>query len=309
MDTKLKHPLNTECVLNIENLRLKILVDKTDAVMTDGLPAHPDTDAYAGNTPHQHAYTEIFCCPNGTLHINAVNQIIRLNKGDIAIIPDGITHNMLPVINADDWAALRFQIIPIKRKDCKDLFSLLHGICHHDSIRLFRNPAGLADKIQYIFKNLISSDDPYPLVISLFQILYRLSLTEPVQTEKMNEESMPQHGDSDMQRYEVIDYFINKCYTYALTPSFLAEQLHISERQTARIVRTRYGMSFHRALLAKRVMVAEQMLTKSNIKIQEIARAVGFRSPDIFYKEFKRKYGMTPREYRRLVLGKTDMTD
>ena len=39
MDTKLKHPLNTECVLNIENVRLKILVDKTDAVVTDGLPA------------------------------------------------------------------------------------------------------------------------------------------------------------------------------------------------------------------------------------------------------------------------------
>lgn len=309
MDTKLKHPLNTECVLNIENIRLKILVEKADDAMTNDLPLYPDADVYAGSTPHQHAYTEIFCCPNGYLHINTVNQIIRLNKGDIAIIPDGITHNMLPVMNADYWAALRFQIIPIKRRDCMDLFSILHGICHHDSIKLFRNPAGLADEIQSISKNLVNSDNPYPLVISLLNILYRLSLTEPVQTENMNEESIPQYGDSDMQRYEVIDYFINKCYMYPLTPAFLAEQLHISERQVARIVQTRYGMSFHRALLTKRIMVAEQMLSKSNIKIQEIAQAVGFHSQDILYREFKRKNNITPREYRRFVFGKTEITD
>ena len=60
-------------------------------------------------------------------------------------------------------------------------------------------------------------------------------------------------------------------------------------------------MSFHKVLLSKRILVAEQMLEKSDIKIDEISRSVGFHSPDIFYREFKKKHGMTPREYRIAV--------
>jgi len=141
--------------------------------------------------------------------------------------------------------------------------------------------------------------DQYALY--LFDVLYQLSSMKPAQTEKPSAESITKRIDSNMQRFEVLDYYINKCYMYPLTPALLAEQFIISERQITRIVQKKYGMSFHKVLLGKRILVAEQMLEKSDIKIQEISQAVGFHSPNIFFKEFKKKHGMTPREYRAKV--------
>ena len=298
MDTQLKYPQNTECILNIENIRLKIWVDKSFGTQTGEQTEPLSSEPYASRTVHRHSHAEIFCCPSGCLHINTDGQIIQLNKGDIAVIPSGIAHNMLPVVQQECWAALRFQVISVKRKDCRDLYSALHAICNIGAIKLFRDQSELTEKIRYIFENLVNAENQDLLVLSLFDILYRLTLLKPIQAEHVQDETVFQSGDSDMKRYEILDYFINKCYMYPLTPALVAEQLYISERQLSRIVQGKYGMSFHKALLAKRILVAEQMLVQSEIKIQDIAAAIGFHSQDIFYKEFKKKYGMTPREYR-----------
>ncbi len=298
MDTQLKYPQNTECILNIENIQLKIWVEKSFGAPSDDQSQVLPSEPYANRTMHRHSHSEIFCCPCGFLHINTDSQIIQLDKGDIAVIPGGIAHNMLPVIQKDYWAALRFQIIPVKRKDCTDLYSDLHAICNDGAIKLFRGQPELTEKIRYVFENLVHAEHRYLLTLSLFDILYRLTLLKPIPTEQTAEDSVLQRGDSDMQRHEILDYFFNKCYMYPLTPKLVAEQLFISERQISRIVQNKYGMSFHRVLLSKRITVAEQMLKNSEIQIQEIAHAVGFHSPDIFFREFKKKYGMTPREYR-----------
>ena len=298
MDTQLKYPQNTECILNIENIQLKILIDKSFGTPTNEQSQVLPSEPYANHTMHRHSHSEIFCCPCGFLHINTDSQIIQLDKGDIAVIPGGIAHNMLPVIQKDYWAALRFQIIPVKRKDCRDLYSDLHEICNTGAIKLFRDQPELTEKISYIFGNLLSCENQYLLILSLFDILCRLIMLKPIHAERTPEETNLQRSDSDMQRYEVLDYFFNKCYMYPLTPTLVAEQLFISERQISRIVQSKYGMSFHRVLLAKRIMVAEQMLKNSEIQIQEIAQAVGFHTLDIFFREFKKKHGMTPREYR-----------
>ena len=305
MENQLIYPQNTECILNIENIQLKIWVEKTGDQSNDDSAMLPDTAPYAVHTPHHHAHTEMFCCPMGCLHINTPDKIIQLNRGDIAVIPGGIAHNMLPGINPDYWAALRFQIIAVNRKGCRDLASLFRDVFDTGEIKLFQNTVGLAEQIRDIFNHIYTAEDMYPYAMSLFDVLYRLSSVKPVQTEKPTAETVIPRGSSNMQRYEVLDYYINKCYMYPLTPALLAEQLYISERQITRIVQTEYGMSFHKVLLSKRILVAEQMLEKSDIKIDEISRSVGFHSPDIFYREFKKKHGMTPREYRIAVKAMT----
>jgi AraC-like DNA-binding protein len=298
MENQLIYPENTECILNIENLQLKIWVDKTGNLPADDHTMLPDTAPYAVHTPHQHAHAEMFCCPMGCLHINTPDRILQLNRGDIAVIPGGIAHNMLPGINRDYWAALRFQMIAVNRKGCRDLASLFRDVFDTGEIKLFQNTISLTEQIRDIFDHIYAAEDMYPYAMSLFDVLYRLSSMKPAHSEKPTAETGLQRGSSTMQRYEVLDYYINKCYMYPLTPAFLAEQLYISERQITRIVQNKYGLSFHKVLLGKRILVAEQMLEKSDIKIEEISRAVGFHSPDIFYKEFKKKHGTTPREYR-----------
>ncbi len=58
------------------------------------------------------------------------------------------------------------------------------------------------------------------------------------------------------------------------------------------------GMRFHDYLLLKRVQRAIPLLTRSTKRIKEISYEVGFSSPVIFSKVFKRLIGYSPRTYR-----------
>ena len=90
MDTQLKYPQNTECILNIENIQLKIWVEKSFGAPSDDQHQALPSEPYASRTMHRHSHAEIFCCPCGFLHINTDSQIIQLDKGDIAVIPGGL---------------------------------------------------------------------------------------------------------------------------------------------------------------------------------------------------------------------------
>jgi AraC-like DNA-binding protein len=45
---------------------------------------------------------------------------------------------------------------------------------------------------------------------------------------------------------------------------------------------------------------AAQLLTETDMSIQEVISEVGIISRSYFYKEFANKYGMTPKDYRKI---------
>ena len=58
-------------------------------------------------------------------------------------------------------------------------------------------------------------------------------------------------------------------------------------------------MTYSAYLQQVRLEKAAFMLTRSNMTIDEICEAVGYRNKGFFYKIFKQKYGMKPAEYRK----------
>lgn len=61
-----------------------------------------------------------------------------------------------------------------------------------------------------------------------------------------------------------------------------------------------YGDTVKRYMQSKRMAYAAKQLTGSNISVADIALSVGYESQSKFGTVFKRKYGCTPLEYRRL---------
>ena len=77
----------------------------------------------------------------------------------------------------------------------------------------------------------------------------------------------------------------------------MEEALFMSRSTLSRKIRDIYDMTPNDYLKHKRLSVATQMLTQKNIRINEVARAVGFRSASYFAKCFKAEYGVLPAEY------------
>jgi transcriptional regulator GlxA family with amidase domain len=62
---------------------------------------------------------------------------------------------------------------------------------------------------------------------------------------------------------------------------------------------THPGMSTVEYLREKRLVRAQELLASTDRQIQQIAEVIGFRRASDFATAFRRRFGMTPREYRR----------
>lgn len=78
----------------------------------------------------------------------------------------------------------------------------------------------------------------------------------------------------------------------------LAETAGVSARHFARQFHARLGTTPHAYINARRLSAASEMLLANQVKVRQIASAVGFSSIATFSRWFKDQTGMSPRRYR-----------
>lgn len=78
----------------------------------------------------------------------------------------------------------------------------------------------------------------------------------------------------------------------------LASEYRISVTQLQKIFKSLYGVPVYQYLREYRMEKAAVALTKSDRSVTEIALEAGFSNPGKFTEGFKRRYGMTPTQYR-----------
>jgi PAS domain S-box-containing protein len=79
----------------------------------------------------------------------------------------------------------------------------------------------------------------------------------------------------------------------------LAEAVGVSERDLHRKVRDALGTTPHDLMLRMRVQGAAEALARTGSSIEKIATDHGFCDQSAFTQQFRRRTGMTPREFRK----------
>ena len=85
----------------------------------------------------------------------------------------------------------------------------------------------------------------------------------------------------------IIQEFISMNYNKNIKLCDLASELHLSERQTERLVKTYTGNSFKDEVRKIRIKVARQLLSSSEMALSEVAEYVGYESYAGFWKAMK----------------------
>jgi AraC-like DNA-binding protein len=88
------------------------------------------------------------------------------------------------------------------------------------------------------------------------------------------------------------------------TLSELASLCCCSERHVSRLFRKHFGFSMRSKQIEMRLQKAQQLVGESDIKINQIALDSGFNHLGLFHSMFKRRFGMTPSEWRALAAQK-----
>lgn len=98
---------------------------------------------------------------------------------------------------------------------------------------------------------------------------------------------------------DIIKY-IGRHYSQPITLDLLANRFAINKYTICRQIKAETGKHFTEILQTVRMDAAKRLLIKSNMNIVDIAAATGFTSSNYFSKMFKKRFNITPLEYRNL---------
>ncbi len=103
-----------------------------------------------------------------------------------------------------------------------------------------------------------------------------------------------------------IEQFIVRNYNKGISLDTLAEFLELSESRTSRLLKEYFNTGLTELVNRQRLNYASNLLLRSEITIREAAQRAGFSSIEYFHRIFRKHTGITPLEYRRRQLQKSD---
>jgi YesN/AraC family two-component response regulator len=92
--------------------------------------------------------------------------------------------------------------------------------------------------------------------------------------------------------------YIDRHYQSDIKVEDLAERFFFSKEYLTRLFRNQYGCPIYEYVLQVRMNNAKEYLLNPSLTIQQIAERMGYSNANYFGKAFKRRYGLTPSEFR-----------
>lgn len=92
---------------------------------------------------------------------------------------------------------------------------------------------------------------------------------------------------------------LNEEYQYPCSLDLLEQRFHVNKFRISRDFTHFFHQSPIAYLTHRRIQAAKDLLVSTNLQIQEISQNVGYSSPTLFIRSFKKAENITPQEYRR----------
>lgn len=97
----------------------------------------------------------------------------------------------------------------------------------------------------------------------------------------------------------ITDIILENLDKESLNADMIADKLNISKVQLYRKLKATVNMTTTEYIRSVRLEQARHLLKTGNMSVQEVMYACGFVTKTYFYREFQKKYGVTPGEFRR----------
>jgi two-component system response regulator YesN len=107
---------------------------------------------------------------------------------------------------------------------------------------------------------------------------------------------------SRKERTIAIRKYIELNYSEALSLTGLARKFYVSKEYLASSFKEEIGITIHQYIQSTRLKKAIELLSEQEYRISDVALRVGYDNYSYFDKLFRKKYGLTPSEYRSKIL-------
>lgn len=134
----------------------------------------------------------------------------------------------------------------------------------------------------------------------VIQILLKAARAYDSSSKELPRTELPSR-DMKAYRYRLALQYIQANYAGVMTIEDIAEKINISPRQLQRVFKEMNpDMTFRELLEQVRLEAVCRMLAETSLPVNHIASSAGFSSSNYLHAVFRRRFGVTPAEYRKI---------
>lgn len=243
---------------------------------------NPDKEYFISRNHSDYHIIEFILSGKGSLTVD--EKEYRLEQGDVYILPPESKHSY----RADAEH-------PYRKIWCNfysDTFAKIQTVYHLDGKYVFRAPECEKDFVRLIeiahFGSRLNDDEWSNVATVLMSILNKIAAR-----------TYRPEGDHVIaaRAKELLDDAVYD----SITVEELTRKLFVSKMFLTREFKSLYGMSPYHYYLNKKLSKAKLMLQSSNMTVKEISDKLCFADEHYFSGLFKRKVGVSPSEFRKLL--------
>lgn len=268
----------------------------------DELASLPDREGPV----HWHPYFEIATAQSSILDCQVGKNHTILRPGDSIFVNQNMLHGIrqtsggvsdhLPIITfsgtviaPENTSVYQKYIRPIL--ECSSLPFIMF---RHDSVMWQE----ICRRIRAVYCAMQEQPECYELEVQrnicfIFETIFR------------NFDILPKSEETRVQlntqiRLQKMLSYIYENYSRTVTLADIAGAADISRSEAGRCFQSYMGCSPVEALIQYRLQKAQRLLRETALTLQEISFACGFHSANYFSRQFRRRYGYSPGEKRKL---------
>ena len=254
---------------------------------------------------HRHNYVEMMYVVQGSITHYIEGKELVLRKGDVLMLNQHVSHAIKRAEYEDigiNFIALpEFFEVPLTMLHEKNVLAdfVIGAMRQKNPVAhylLFRLKEDL--QVENLMENMIESmlhthcnediANQYTMGLVFLYLLNHL--------ENLSHNSSLDYKETVVQA--VMEYINSDCKNANL--SKIAEDTHQSMTVLSKLIKQKTGYKFQELLQRRRFQKAVYLLMETELTVEDIALEVGYENQSYFYRQFQKRYGMTPAKYRKL---------
>lgn len=231
---------------------------------------------------------------NGVMYFNNCDAIcsmkngeeFEIKSGELWCFPSEINYGIKLINCKEDY---NVYIIDFR------IFSFLENVLISCSEKPFKMFKGLLGSFFSHYKKLMEVYDEKPVFyVRRNEIVYSF-LNDIILAYRKDTQSQVKH----MNISRAVEY-IEANYTRPITNEYLAELCSVSQECFIRTFKKYYNTTPHKYILELKISKAKEYLANRTLSVSEIAERLGFESSTYFSNMFRKKVGVSPKQYGNL---------
>ncbi len=253
-------------------------------------------------TPHWHDETEIIYVLDGEISISVNGNRYSGKKGDIFVVNNGEIHEILSGYNGAAYDAFVF--------DLKSMLFAAEDLAQKKSLEpvnsgevLFKNKISDNCKMREILEHIKDINENHTYSYTLMTKALILQFIAMLFDDKQYcEEKINSAKENKYALQKKIITYIRENLSSRITLDETARRFNMSSKYFCRFFKNNFHKTLVEYITSVRMEKALELLSDTDMSVTDIALECGFSNMSYFAQTFRTSVGISPREYRNILL-------